>query len=263
MAVNKFSTAPKPSVDRTDVYNDYGVYQFNDDNVTIVTQPDFDSTLEAIADQPANQTTILTPELAVLNDDELANFLLSSKYRNKFYKEIHSRFKRLKQATKDSNNTILMGSPTRSQGKNHNSLQVVAGGNIVQTQNKSAMGPYESSLQVFEEDKNPAIYHRLGATAIICSELIYARRLTDDIKSNTNKLLMSAAWGVPTTTPNALKRFDSLDDYNADNLNRSAAWAAKSLPNLESLYIADRPMGESKQQTGRLKIKRAPENQQL
>lgn len=256
MTANKFSLPPKPNIDRSDMHDDHGVYEYNDDNITVISQPDFDSTLEAIADQPSNDTTILTPELAMLNDDEVANFLMSDQYRDRFYDNIYHRFMQLKRATKDSTNTILMGTPTRTRGTDHNSLQTIYGGKLVHTQNKSFMGPYERSLNVFEEDRTPDNYHRLGATAIICSELIAVNRLTSDLRDDTDKLLMSATWGVPTTTPAALKNFDTVDDYNADNLDRSVTMATRGLPNLRKLYVADRPMGESKQQTGRIKIDR-------
>ena len=247
-------------VDRTDIHDSHGVYRYDDDNITVISQPTFKDTLEAIEDQRPTFATIVTPELSLLDNAEFEDFSKERQSREDTIKLLSERFRRLKDVSYDSGNIIMMGAPVSSiaaKGSYNNGVVTALNGSIVHTQRKNEPGPHEEALGWFEYQDDPNRYNKMGSTALICSELLLAvLKLDDTVKANTERLLVPAAWGVTSTTPEAVERHGGVDEYNQYMLDTSAKLAALSLPNLNSVYIADRPVNGNKPQIGRLKIDR-------
>lgn len=243
--------------DHSEMHYTHGVFHYPEDNITIVSQGSFEDTLEAIADQPSKNTTIVTPELALLNDDEFHDFSVE-KQTNAMLKSLNERFCRLKGVSYDTSNTIMMGAPLQSPTRTgyNNGAAVFQHGSTAHLQRKKYPGPYEEGLGWFEytADQNP--YHRLGATGLICSELIFALALEKKLRDTTDKVLMPAAWGVPSMTPEAVTQYGSIDNYNQYTLDTVASMAAEDLPNLKSIYIADRVVDGGVPQSGKISIVR-------
>lgn len=163
----------------------------------------------------------------------------------------------LQSISRDTNNTLLVGLPLTSSAPNRqsNGLIAIQHGEIIHEQRKVNPTFYEAKNEHFYYEKSPNYYYSLGKTALICSELIFASTLDDTLREQTTDLLIPAAWSVPTVTPEAVALHESLADYHHDTLNRSATWAARSLPQLTHIYIADRPIA-GMPQSGRIHIKR-------
>lgn len=247
-------------IDRSDMHNVPGVYRYDDDNVTVISQPTFKETLEAIEDQRPTFATIVTPELSLLDDAEFEDFSVERQKQDDMIKLLSERFRQLKDVSYDSGNIIMMGAPVPSaaaKGRYNNGVVTALNGSIVHTQRKNEPGPYEEALGWFEYGDDPNRYHKVGATALICSELLLAvLKLDEKVKADTERLLVPAAWGVTSTMPEAIERHGSVDQYNQYMLDTSAKLAALSLPKLNSVYVADRPVDGNAPQIGRLKIDR-------
>lgn len=243
--------------DHSEMHYTHGVFHYPEDNITVVTQPTFEDTLQAIADQPANNTTIVTPELALLNDDEFHDFSIE-KQTDAMLKTLNERFCRLKGVSYDTSNAIMIGAPLQSPTRTgyNNGAAVFQYGSTTHLQRKKHPGPYEEELGWFEygADQNP--YHKLGATGLICSELIFAIALEKKLRNNTDKILMPAAWGVPSMTPETAAAYGTTDQYNQYTLDTAASMAAEDLPNLKSIYIADRVVDGGAPQSGKINIAR-------
>lgn len=255
--MSKEKSPNKLQNDHSEMHYEHGVFHYPDDNITVVSQPSFEDTLEAIADQRSNNTMIITPELALLNDDEFHDFS-PEKQTDAMLKTLNERFCRLKGVSYDTTNTIMMGAPLQSPTRTgfNNGAAVFQYGSTAHLQRKKHPGPYEESLGWFEynADQNP--YHRLGATGLICSELIFAISLERKVRDETEKVLMPAAWGVPSMTPEAAAQYGTVDEYNQYTLDRVASMAAEDLPKLKNIYIADRIVDGGVPQSGKIDIVR-------
>lgn len=187
-------------VDRTDIHDSHGVYRYDDDNITVISQPTFKDTLEAIEDQRPTFATIVTPELSLLDNAEFEDFSKERQSREDTIKLLSERFRRLKDVSYDSGNIIMMGAPVSSiaaKGSYNNGVVTALNGSIVHTQRKNEPGPHEEALGWFEYQDDPNRYNKMGSTALICSELLLAvLKLDDTVKANTERLLVPAAWGV-------------------------------------------------------------------
>ena len=239
-----------------DIHNDLGAYHYEDDNVTVVSEDSFEDILDTVGNLPDDGRTVVTPELSLLNADELADL---QKFMKNFMTpiQLHARMERLLESTRDSTNTVLVGAPIASKKHGYNNgLYIVRNGETIQKQRKSLPGVFEENSGIFTYEDDPNRYKTsMGAVAVICSELPMTYDLSA-LEKQAKTFYMPAAWGVESLDPAKAKRdYGSVDEYNEATLNASAQLAASEAPNLEKIYIADRPMSGSPQ-VGKLEIHR-------
>lgn len=252
----EISYTPTVMPSRSEVHNTLGVFEFPDDNITIISQPTIADTLAAVREQPAHGTTILTPELSLLETKELRNFTPEYQRHPETVRRIGERVSQLLDLSKETNNTILAGVPLASSksGMQSNGLIATRHGAIIRQQHKVSPSLYELKVNHFCYNTPANRYHEMGRTAMICSELIFAGMLDSRLRQDTTDVLMPAAWSVPTISPETAATFPTLDAYYQDALTESVAWSTQFFPNLNHVYVADRPL-DAKPQNGRFSVR--------
>lgn len=249
---------PAPvSIDRTEIEREHGAYVFDDDKVTIISQPTVEHTLASVAAQPDSNSLVVTPELSLLDDHELADFSSERQRSDEMIRLLTERFDALKDISKTTTNTIMMGAPVlSSRGSFNNGVIVAEEGEIIHTQRKVYPSPQEEMLGWFEYSDAPHRYQRLGRAVLICSELPYASKLSPLERVMADTLLVPAAWGIPSMSPEAYARHGGRDGYHQYTLDSAVRMAAEEMPRLKQVYVADRSIAGSVPQIGRLTIER-------
>lgn len=234
----------KPNIKITsEIHSDFGAYHFDEDNVTVVSEPEYKKLVDTVSDLPDDGRTVITPELAMLDDHELKdakNFLKSPLG----FLQLHNRLGQLLEASQGSSNTLLVGAPIASEKRGYNNgLYIVRDGEVIQKQRKTKPGVFEllSETYTYDDDAN-RYFDVMGAVALVCSEMPMAYDLPDR-ERQAETFYVSAAWGMPPQNPEKAKRdYGSIDAYNAATLEAGVRLAASEAPNLKKIYIADRPM---------------------
>lgn len=238
-----------------DIHNEPGAYHYEDDNVTVVSEDNYEAVLETVGNLPNDGRTVVTPELSMLNGEELADL---QNFMKQFFTpiQLHRRMEQLLEATQGSENTVLVGAPIASQQYGYNNgLYVARDGEMIQKQRKTLPGFFEKKSGIFTYEDQPNRYSdSMGAVAVICSELPMAYGLAA-IEKQAKTMYVPAAWGVEPMTAIDANKHKSVDDYNKYTLDASVRMAAQEAPNLETIYIADRPMSGAPQ-VGKIEIQR-------